>query len=109
MAFTPLRLAAAQLTTSAATYYTAPVDTKAIVKQIILSNTTGTAATASISLVASGGTASASNRIVEQISVPANGVVMLDLSQVLEAGDFLAALAGTASAINMRVSGMEYA
>lgn len=107
MANTPLRMASAQLGVAMATYYTAPAAKKAIVTQIVLTNVTASHVTASISLVASGGAASAANRIVEQLTVPAYGVVTIDLKQVLETGEFLAALAGAAASVNMRVSGVE--
>lgn len=107
MANTPKRLASAQLTAAAVTYYTAPASTRTIVKQIVLTNVTGTLATVSISFVNSGGTQGPTNRIVELLQVPANGVVTIDLSQVLETGDFISALASVATAINMRISGVE--
>jgi len=107
MANTAKRLASAQLTATAATYYTSPAATKCIVTQIILTNVTGNNATASVSLVNSGGTPGASNRIVEQVAVPAYGVVTLDLKQVLEASDFVSALASAATAVNIRISGVE--
>lgn len=108
MAFVPKRLASAQLTNTVATYYTTPAATTTIIKQVILANVTASQATASVSLVNSGGTASTANRIAEQVVVPANGLVILDLSQVLATGDFIAALASANTTINMRVSGMEY-
>lgn len=109
MANTPKRLASAQLTAAAVTYYTAPASTRTIVKQIILTNVTASTATVSISFVNSGGSQGTTNRIVEQVSVPAYGIVTIDLSQVLETGDFISALASAATTINMRVSGVEVA
>ena len=107
MANTPRRLSSAQLTTSAVTYYTAPASTRTIVKQIILTNVTATNATVSISMVNSGGSAGTTNRIVEQLTVPAYGVVTIDVSQVLETGDFISALASAATTVNIRISGVE--
>jgi hypothetical protein len=83
-----------------------PSNTKVILKQIILANTSSSSATVSISLVPSGGTAGAANRIVPNVSVSANSVVVIDLSQVMEPGDFLSAVQGTAGAITVNISGV---
>lgn len=83
-----------------------PANTKVIIKQILLANTATAAATVSISLVPSGGTAGAANRIVPNVSINANSVVAIDMSQLMESGDFLSAVQGTASAITATISGV---
>lgn len=83
-----------------------PANTKVIIKQILLTNTANAAATVSISLVLSGGTAGAANRIVPAVSVSANSIVAIDMSQVMEPGDFLSAVQGTAGAITVTISGV---
>lgn len=83
-----------------------PANTKVILKQIILANTSSASATVAISLVPSGGTAGAANRIVPDVSVGANSVVTIDLSQVMEPGDFLSAVQGTAEAVTVTISGV---
>ncbi|MGB9866703.1 MAG: hypothetical protein ACPLPR_02190 [Bacillota bacterium] len=40
------------------------------------------------------------------MSVSANGIVTIDLSQVMIAGDFLSAVQGTAGAITVTISGV---
>jgi len=83
-----------------------PANTKVIIKQILLANNAAAAAAVSISLVPSGGTAGAANRIVPNVSVNANSVVAIDMSQVMEPGDFLSAVQGTAGAITVTISGV---
>ena len=106
--YTPTRLAQSCVaSTTETTVYTVPADTSCIVKQIVSANVTGTAATTSISLVASGGTAGVTNRILEQVSIPANSTVSFDLAQVLATGGFISIQQGTASAITSTISGVQ--
>lgn len=82
--------------------------------EIILCNTTPTAAWVSLSVVPSGGTAGVTNRIVEQMSIPGygpgnNSMVAIELYLPMTTGDFLAGLQGTAGAITVTVSGEVYA
>lgn len=95
--------------TTETTVYTVPASTTTIVKQIVVANVTGTAAVTSLSLVASGGTAGVTNRIYEQISIPANSTVTFDLSQVMATGGFISIKQGTASSITTTISGIEKA
>lgn len=96
-----------QLGTSASTVYTVGSGITATVKQILASNTTANSATVSIHLVPSAGSATTSNLIFAAIPVPGNSTLVLDLSQVMNAGDTLQAFAGTATSINLTVSGYE--
>jgi hypothetical protein len=110
MAFTPKRLVnGSQLTAVAATYYTA-TGVKTRIDNCVLTNTTATAATATIHLVPSGGTATALNCIMSAKSINAGDsyVVPGAIGQWLEAGGTLQALAGTAAAISMVASGVEF-
>lgn len=89
--------------TSSATLFTATTDTK--IASIVLCNTTGNNATVTLSVVNSGG---GTNRIVSEL-VPANGISIINSSIYMTAGDFIAGLQGTASAITVSVSGETYA
>lgn len=109
MANTPKRLYQGQPGTAETTLYTVPASVSTIIKEIILCNTTSTAATISISAVPSGGTAGVANRIIAGFSVAANDTKTVPLSTVLNTGDFLSALQGTASAITVTTSGVEMA
>ena len=91
------------LTTSAASaLYTVPTGYSAIIKQLVVTNTTGTAATFTFYI----GAASAGNALFSGTSVAANDTVIINLSQVLTTGEVLRALASTNSALNLTVSGV---
>jgi hypothetical protein len=112
MAITPKRfVAGSQLTTSAAVYYTAPAATKARIDACALTNTSGGAVTATMHLVASGGTASAANRILSARSIAAGATLIVPgaIGQWLEAGGTLQALASSGTSITLVASGVEYA
>ena len=91
------------LTTSASSaLYTVPTGYSAIIKQLVVTNTTGTAATFTFYI----GAASAGNALFSGTSVAANDTVIINLSQVLATGETLRALASTGSALNLTVSGV---
>jgi hypothetical protein len=91
------------LTTSASSaLYTVPTGYSAIIKQLVVTNTTGTAATFTFYI----GAASAGNALFSATSVAANDTVIINLSQVLATGETLRALASTGSALNLTVSGV---
>lgn len=96
-----------QLATSAALVYTAGTGITAVVKQVLATNTTGTASTFTLHLVPNGGTTTTSNQIFSQIPVPAYSTLAIDLAQVMSAGDTLHALAGNSGTVNLTVSGYE--
>lgn len=106
--YTPKQLCAtSQLTTSATTYYTVPASTTAIIKQILLSNATSTDASATVHFVPSAGSASTSNKTFAEVVISANTTQVIDLSSVLPTGSTIRLLSGTASAINVHISGVE--
>jgi hypothetical protein len=107
---TPVRFTAgSQLTTSAATYYTAPTLTKAIIQRMAFTNTTAGAVTVTAHLVTSGGSASASNTIASAYSLAAGETWICAAAerQVLEPAGFIQALASANTAITIIVSGIE--
>jgi hypothetical protein len=107
--YTPKRLGSiTQLGTSNSTIYTA-TGVKAVIKEILIANTTATAATVTVNLVPAAGTASQSNEILCSLTLSGYSTLTFKCSQVLEIGDFLVAKAGTASALNIIVSGVEVA
>lgn len=100
----PVAIAAAQLTTSAAIYYTVPTGgVKATINNLSFTNTTATQATVTLHRVPSGGSASASNMIANAIAVPAGQtyVPVQAIGLQLETGMTLQALSGTATAITI--------
>ena len=83
---TPLQLAQAAMTTSYATVYTVPVNTRTYVKDIDIMNTTAASINVFVSLVPSGGTAGTSNALFYQVALPAYTIVQWAGSQILDAG-----------------------
>lgn len=105
--FTAKKFYIGQPGTTATTLYTSPASTKAIIKYIKICNTTANDATITISIVPSGGSASASNRIFSTFTIKPYDTVPLDTGDVLETGDFISALQGTSGAITIMISGVE--
>jgi hypothetical protein len=105
--YTPKEFYIGQPGTTATTLFTVPASTFYIVKHINICNTTSSAATVTINLVASGGSAAANNRMVSSFNVEANNTVNLDVSWTMAAGKFISALQGTSSAITVYMSGLE--
>lgn len=94
--------------TSEHTVYTVGTGLTAIVKDLVICNTTAGAATISISIVPSGGSASDDNRILAAYSVAANDTKVISLSTTMTAGDFISIKEGTANAISVTGSGVEF-
>lgn len=102
--FEALQAAAAETT-----QYTAPAGTRTIIDKFTGTNTTASAATLTVKLIASGGVAGAGNTIVSAKTIqPGETYTFPELvGHVLAAGDFISTLAGTAAAITIRASGRE--
>lgn len=101
------RLGYGQLTNSNATLYTVPASTKAIVKEIWLSNTDTSARTITLYAVESGGSAAANRALLSAVSIAANTVYRIPCSMVLEAAETLQGLADTTLKVTYRISGVE--
>lgn len=103
---TPLQLGQAAITTSYATIYTAPANTRTYVKDIDVINTTATTKGIYISLVPSGGTAGTDNALFYNTQLPPNTIVQWAGSQILNAGDTIQVKA-SATGCTITVSGGE--
>ena len=90
------------------TQYTATGVT-AIIDKFTATNYSATAATISVNLVTAASSFGDSNLITKTKTLQASEVYTFPelVGQVLGIGDFISTIAGTASAINMRVSGRE--
>ena len=90
------------------TQYTA-TNVTTIIDKFTATNYSATAASISVNLVTTAGTAGNQNLITKTKTLqPAEVYTFPELvGQVLNPGDFISTIAGTASAINMRVSGRE--
>ena len=93
---------------SQTTQYTATGVT-AIIDKFTATNYSATAATISVNLVTAASSFGDSNLITKTKTLQASEVYTFPelVGQVLGIGDFISTIAGTASAINMRVSGRE--
>jgi len=93
---------------SQSTVYTATGVT-AIIDKFTATNYSASAATISVNLVTGGGTASNADLIVKTKTLQAGETYTFPelVGHVLRPSGFISTLAGTASAINIRVSGRE--
>lgn len=90
------------------TQYTA-VNCRTIVDKFTVTNTSASNVTISVNLVASGGSAGASNLIIDARAVaPDETYVCPELvGQVLEPSSFISTIASAATALTIRASGRE--
>ena len=91
------------------TQYVAPAGTRTIIDKFTGTNTTISAATLTVKLVAFTTVASATNTIVSAKTLqPGESYTFPEIvGHVLNPGSFISTLAGTASAITIRASGRE--
>jgi hypothetical protein len=80
-----------------------------IIDKFTATNYSASAATISVNLVTTAGSAGNSNLITKTKTLQPSEVYTFPelVGQVLNPGDFISTIAGTATAINMRVSGRE--
>ena len=80
-----------------------------IIDKFTATNISASAATISVNLVTSAGSAGNTNLITKTKTLQPSEVYTFPelVGQVLGSGDFISTIAGTASAINIRVSGRE--
>jgi|APCry1669189883_1035261.scaffolds.fasta_scaffold00750_9 hypothetical protein len=97
MATTPAVLYRGAAATSSATLYTVPASTTAIVTNILVANTAGTAATFTITL---DGTV-----VIPAASIAANSTALFDMKQVLATTKLIAGFA-SATTVNFSISGV---
>ena len=120
MAFTQKRLAGpTQLTTtSSSVLYTVPISTTAIVKQIVLCNTTASAVTVTLVLKPLNVAQSTTQNFLTALSLAANETVMMSTSLVLNntgaaasatTSDQIIGYASANSAVNIILTGIEEA
>jgi len=112
----PRQLYQGQPGTAVGTFYTAPAsDTNvpspyatAYITEIIICNTTTAAATATLYIVPSGGTAGAANATISGYSVGANNsVILTGLRTAIPPGGTIQGLQGTAGALTLTITGVE--
>ena len=84
--------------TSSATLYTVPADTVTTVTNIVITNTAGSAQTATISINGS--------VLIPAVSIAANTIAIFDLKQAIPATQVIAGFA-SATSVNFHISGVE--
>jgi hypothetical protein len=110
MAYTPkLLYATGYPATGGTTLYTVPVSTGVIVKNILLTNTTGEEAWVTLHIVPEGGSIQNSNKILSSYGVPGNGIAAVDCSVVMDSGSRIVGFNGQNNAVSVTVSGVEIA
>jgi hypothetical protein len=99
---TPIKMfrGAASLTTTTV-LYTVPASTTAIVTNIVVTNTAGSAGTFTIGM----GTAGSNTSFATTVAIAANAVVTFDIKQTLVATETITGGA-SATSINFAISGM---
>lgn len=112
MAYSEERLYQGQPGTGETTLYTVPTTLNSVnvkrvqVTEIVVCNTTTNNAAISLSIVPSGGTAGAANRILATANVNGNTTQTMTLREVMYVGDFISGLQGISGAITVTISGM---
>lgn len=99
---------AKQAENSQTTQYTA-VNCRAIIDKFTATNTSGGNVTIGVNLVASGGSAGASNLIVDTRSIAPDETYTFPelVGQALESGGFISTIASAATSLTIRASGRE--
>lgn len=90
------------------TVYTVPTGYRTEVLDINIANTNSTTVTCAIHLVPAGSSASNATALFPTVTVPANTVIQWTGIEMLNAGDFIQGIAGTATSITVNVTGNEY-
>lgn len=100
---------AVQASNAQVTQYTAPTGIRTIIDKFTGTNTTGAAATLTVNLVILAGAAAATNTIVSAKTLQPGECYTFPevVGHVLNPGDFISTIAGTAAAITIRSSGRE--
>ena len=93
-----------QLGTTTTTIATVSASRVEVLKQIIVTNTDTVDRTFSLAI---GTAATAANRIISQLPIGANDIIVFDTALVLTAGETLQGLADVASVVNVTVVGWE--
>ena len=107
--YTPTRLDQRQAATTDTTHYIVPGAKSAIIKEIVVCNTTAGSVAFWVSLVASGGTVGDANRVVCNEVIPAYSTVIFSFNQVLATGGFVSCKAGAVTSLTVTCSGAEFA
>ena|SRR6185312_1712785 len=113
MATQPFTIQSIQLATAEAAVLTSPSGFYTTTKKVTVTNVTASATTLTMHKVPSGGTPVDTNMIIDALNVPPNTIaggsleIFVAENLTLNPGDTLQAKAGTATAININISGIQ--
>lgn len=96
-----------QLGTGFSTYYTVPGATKFTVSMLHLHNTTSSAVTVQVCAVPTAGSPTQATALLWNFSLLGNDVLEILKGDIWTPGTTLQALAGTGSAVNLKMAGIE--
>ncbi len=104
----PQVLVSKQIENIETTQLTGPANSAVKIAKATLANPTGSAVTVSLSVVKSGGTGGAANRVIAGYSLAAGDSTVLSEIEghFLGPGDFVSAIAGAVSAVTLVISGV---
>ena len=105
---TPKRLAgpaALSVLATPTTLLTVPASHRYVAKQIIVTNTSAVARTITLAI---GAPATVALRLLSDVPLAANEVLVIDTALVLEAADTVQAYADTAAVVNVTITGWDY-
>lgn len=106
--YTPLRLAGpAQVASSATSVYTVGSGKTAVVKQLVLNNTSSSAITISAYLVPVSGSATAATSFIYQLSVAPSSNIIWSGDLPLTAGEQIYLAASSGTSVTYVLSGIE--
>ena len=104
--FNPKQLVQSAITASDVSIYTVPADTKALVKDFMICNTTGGALTVNVHAIPSGGSVGTGNALLYAYSIAANTTYHWTGTLVIETGGALG-VKGSGLGLTITVSGAE--
>ncbi len=98
-----------QIAATATTYYTAPANTKAVITNMTLTNTTANAITATVHVIDSGATETASNMDISARTLAPGETYKCPevIGKTISATGTIRALASSATSITLKASGYE--
>ena len=102
----PIQLAAAAVTAADVTIYTTPVNTRTLVKDINITNTTSTAITVNLHIVPGSGAASTSNALFYGYSIAPNTTYRWTGVQIMNSEEKLV-VKGSTTGLTIFASGAE--
>lgn len=102
-------VAGSQLAATASTYYTAPANTKAIIHNMTLTNTTANAVTATVHVIDTGASETALNMCISARTIAPGETYRCPevVGKTMSATGTIRALAGSATAISIQAHGVE--